>query len=153
MLNFFAGKRGFDISNGSLGVTFAANLCQYAASAIRFPIFGEPARAFGYEQHSEEKQQRRRCGETKHPAPALLSKPGRTDEFIGCPCRQVADEKPIDVLSKQNTNDDGKLIDRDQLAANLCRSNLRNVHRRKIRGQTNPNTAEDAPGDKNGEVV
>ncbi len=153
VLDFLAGQCGFDFGNGRVCVGQAPNAGENGARLLRISVFGQPARAFRHQQHSKKKQQRRSGGQSEHPAPALLAEPGIADELVSRAGRELAHEKPVDVLGKQNAQDDGELINRNELAANLSGRDFGDIHRRQIRRQTDGHAAEDAPHDEDREVV
>ena len=54
--------------------------------------------------------------------------------------------QPVDDLGRKDAEDDRQLVDRHQPPADVGGRDLRNVHRRQIRGQADGHAADDPPG-------
>ena len=93
----------------------------------------------------------RRSGRTSSASRA--TEPGVADVFVRRAFRQVAYEKPVDVLRQQDADDDGELIDGNQLPANLGQRATSAMLSARDSTRVDGHAAENAPEDEDGEVV
>lgn len=71
---------------------------------------------------------------SEHPSPSNRVQPGSI---------ALQGNRIIHKINDQHTEDDRKLVPRNQVTTTVCRSNLGNVHRRNHRSQTDPDTCQE----------
>ena len=84
----------------------------------------------------------------EHPAPPHLSVPGFADRLRGHSRGDGFGEQPVGQLCGQDTQHDGQLVHRNEAAPESGGRDLRNIHRREVRGDADGEPAEYTIDDK-----
>lgn len=92
-------------------------------------------------------------GDRKHPAPGRLPVPKLGNVRIGSIDRKIPHQPPVDELGGEDADYDRYLIERNQPAADARGSDFRDVQRRKARGESDGDSAEDSPGHESRERI
>ncbi|MNL55191.1 hypothetical protein D3C87_1785800 [compost metagenome] len=75
------------------------------------------------------------------------------DGLLRCACRHRLGDHQVYQLRGQYANHDGELVDRHKATAFFCRADFGDIKRAKRRGETNPDSANNAKHHENVEIM